>query len=92
VHGSRSRTGDDARGASSGGRGARWGGDEFAILLPDCCEDEARKIIARVTPTTPSLQSCAAGIAEWDGVETSDELVRRADVELLRHKHVSAYR
>ena len=69
----------------------RWGGDEFAVLLPDCCEDAAREIIARVTPTTPSLQSCAAGIAEWDGAETSDELVWRADAELLSHKRVRAY-
>jgi diguanylate cyclase (GGDEF)-like protein len=64
----------------------RWGGDEFAALLPDCSEDAARAIIARVTPTTPTPQSCGAGIAEWDGAETSDELVGRADAELLSHK------
>jgi diguanylate cyclase (GGDEF)-like protein len=68
----------------------RWGGDEFAALLPDCCEGEAHEIIARVTPTTPSFQSCAAGVAEWDGTETSDELVWRADAELLRHKRANA--
>src|SRR4051812_12866225 len=55
----------------------RWGGDEFAALLPDCSEDEAREIISRVTPITPSLQSCGAGVAEWDCVETADELVWR---------------
>jgi diguanylate cyclase (GGDEF)-like protein len=64
----------------------RWGGDEFAALLPDCPEGAAHEIIARVTPTTPSLQSCAAGIAAWDGAETSDELVGRADAELLKRK------
>jgi diguanylate cyclase len=64
----------------------RWGGDEFAALLPDCSEDEARDIISRVTPTTPSLQSCAAGVAGWDGMETSDELVWRADADLLTEK------
>lgn len=69
----------------------RWGGDEFAALLPDCSEDEAREIIARVTPTTPSLQSCGAGIAEWDGAETSDELVWRADAELLDQKRARVY-
>jgi diguanylate cyclase len=64
----------------------RWGGDEFAALLPDCSEDDAREIIARVASTTPGLQSCAAGIAEWDGTETFDELVWRADADLLTQK------
>jgi diguanylate cyclase len=65
----------------------RWGGDEFAVLLPDCSEDEAQEIISRVTPTTPSVQSCAAGLAEWDGTETADGLVSRADADLLEQKH-----
>jgi diguanylate cyclase len=64
----------------------RWGGDEFAALLPDCSEGAAHEIIARVTSTTPGLQSCAAGVAAWDGAETSDELLSRADVELLKRK------
>ncbi|HZB07251.1 MAG TPA: GGDEF domain-containing protein [Thermoleophilaceae bacterium] len=64
----------------------RWGGDEFAALLPDCSEGAAHEIIARVTSTTPGLQSCAAGVVAWDGAETSDELVWRADVELLKQK------
>jgi diguanylate cyclase len=70
----------------------RWGGDEFAALLPDCFEGEAHEIIARVTSTTPSLQSCAAGIAAWDGTETSDELVWRADAELLKRKRANLQR
>ena len=67
----------------------RWGGDEFAALLPDCSEGEAHEIIARVTSTTPSLQSCAAGTAAWDGTETADELVWRADAELLKRKRAN---
>jgi diguanylate cyclase len=70
----------------------RWGGDEFAALLPDCSEGEAREIIARVTSTTPSLQSCAAGVAAWDGTETSDDLVWRADAELLKQKRAHVFR
>jgi diguanylate cyclase (GGDEF)-like protein len=65
----------------------RWGGDEFAVLFPDCSNAEAHEVVARVTPTTPRSQSCAAGIATWDGTETSDELVYRADAELLKPKH-----
>jgi len=70
----------------------RWGGDEFAALLPDCCEGEAHQIIARVTSTTPGLQSCAAGVATWDGMETSDGMVGRADADLLRQKRTRVYR
>jgi diguanylate cyclase len=64
----------------------RWGGDEFAVLLPDCSEPAAQEVIARVSATTPSLQSCAAGVVAWDGEETSHELVQRADTELLKTK------
>jgi diguanylate cyclase (GGDEF)-like protein len=70
----------------------RWGGDEFAVLLPDCGERQAQEVIARVSPTTPSMQSCAAGVAAWDGEETSHDLVRRADTELLREKRIGLYR
>src|SRR5918993_1128736 len=64
----------------------RWGGAEVAGLLPDCSEGAAHEIIARVTSTTPGLLSCAAGVAAWDGVETSDELMWRSDAELLKRK------
>jgi diguanylate cyclase len=66
----------------------RWGGDEFAVLLPDCPEPEAQDVIARVSPATPNMQTCAAGIAAWDGKETSDQLVRRADTELSKEKRI----
>jgi diguanylate cyclase (GGDEF)-like protein len=67
----------------------RWGGDEFSVLLPDCSESEALEIIARVTPTTPSFQSCAAGLAVLDGTETCDKLVWRADGDLLKRKRAT---
>lgn len=68
----------------------RWGGDEFAILLPGCCECQAKEVIARLGSATPSHQSCAAGIAAWYARETADELLRRADTALLVEKHVRA--
>jgi diguanylate cyclase (GGDEF)-like protein len=67
----------------------RWGGDEFAALLPDCSDGAADEIIARVTSTTPGPQSCAAGVATWDGAETADELVGRVDADLLTQKRES---
>jgi diguanylate cyclase len=70
----------------------RWGGDEFAVLLPDCSEREIQEIIARITRSTPSLQSCAAGVAAWDGNETAHDLLRRADTRLLERKRAQTYR
>jgi diguanylate cyclase (GGDEF)-like protein len=64
----------------------RWGGDEFAVLLPDCFEREIQEIIARISQSTPSLQSCAAGVSAWDGSETAHDLLRRADTQLLEQK------
>jgi diguanylate cyclase len=66
----------------------RWGGDEFALLCPDCPESEALQVIARLGPATPSLQSCAAGVAAWDGRETLHDLIGRADMALLEEKRV----
>lgn len=66
----------------------RWGGDEFALLLPECSAREAEEVIARLAPATPSLQSCAAGVAAWDGRETLHDLLSRADAALLEQKRV----
>jgi diguanylate cyclase (GGDEF)-like protein len=70
----------------------RWGGDEFAVLLPDCSEREIREIIARISQSTPSRQSCAAGVAAWDGNETAHDLLRRADTQLLEQKRAQISR
>jgi diguanylate cyclase (GGDEF)-like protein len=70
----------------------RWGGDEFAVLLPDCAEGEIQEIIARISQSTPNLQSCAAGVAAWDGNETAHDLLRRADTQLLEQKRAQRYR
>jgi diguanylate cyclase len=66
----------------------RWGGDEFALLLPDCSGSEAEEVLARLGPATPSLQSCAAGVATWDGRETVHDLLQRADRTLFEEKRV----
>ena len=65
---------------------ARYGGEEFAILLEDCSAANARTVIDRVRATTPSGQTCSAGVAQWDGIETPAELVARTDVALYTAK------
>ena len=65
---------------------ARVGGDEFAVLIPDCSHTEAPELIARLRARMPRPQSCSIGVATWDTVEASDELMRRADRALYDAK------
>jgi diguanylate cyclase (GGDEF)-like protein/PAS domain S-box-containing protein len=65
---------------------ARYGGDEFAITLPDCPPALALTVIGRVQAATPNGIASSAGIASSDGVETADQLVARADAALYDAK------
>jgi len=65
---------------------ARYGGEEFAIALPACALEDALTIVDRLRAATPSGQTCSAGVACWDGEESSDGLVARADAALYQAK------
>jgi diguanylate cyclase (GGDEF)-like protein/PAS domain S-box-containing protein len=65
---------------------ARYGGEEFAVLLPDCELSVATTVIERLRAATPAAETCSAGVAQWNGEETADELVARADVALYSAK------
>ena len=65
---------------------ARWGGEEFAVLLDRCEPDEAWAVVERLRAAVPGDVTCSAGIAVWDGHETPDELFARADRALYRAK------
>jgi diguanylate cyclase (GGDEF)-like protein len=65
---------------------ARYGGEEFILLLPAADTLAADAIVARLLAATPAGQTFSAGIATWDGAETSDELVARADAALYAAK------
>jgi diguanylate cyclase (GGDEF)-like protein/PAS domain S-box-containing protein len=64
----------------------RLGGDEFAVLLPGCGMDQGRLVADRIRAATPGLTTCSIGIARWDGEETDEGLLRRADEALYRAK------
>ncbi|MCO8270113.1 diguanylate cyclase [Actinoplanes sp. TRM 88003] len=66
---------------------ARYGGEEFVVLLPDATEDETREALNRARAATPLGQTFSAGIAVWDGAETSDQLIERADAALYQAKN-----
>jgi diguanylate cyclase (GGDEF)-like protein len=63
----------------------RYGGEEFAVLLPDCGLEHAMAIAERLRTALPE-GSCSIGIAEWVRGESVDELVRRADQALYAAK------
>ena len=65
---------------------ARYGGEEFIVLLPGVGAALGTEILARLRAATPLGQCFSAGLAVWDGVETSDELIGRADRALYAAK------
>lgn len=65
---------------------ARFGGEEFVVVLPGCAASDAAALIDRLRQATPSRQTCSAGVAAWDGAEDASALIERADRALYRAK------
>src|SRR4051794_92244 len=65
---------------------ARYGGGGFGVGIAGLAAEEALAIVARLRPVTPRGQTFSAGLAEWDGHEPADALVRRADQALYLAK------
>jgi diguanylate cyclase (GGDEF)-like protein/PAS domain S-box-containing protein len=65
---------------------ARYGGEEFAVLLPHSDDDAARAVVERLLEAVPLGQTASAGIAAWDGHESAEALLARADAALYEAK------
>ncbi|MDP1784823.1 MAG: GGDEF domain-containing protein, partial [Sulfuricurvum sp.] len=73
---------------------ARWGGEEFVILLPDTSLSSAikmaealrQRIEVNVFETVKNL-TCSIGVAEFNPVEEADDLLQRADEKLYGAKN-----
>ncbi|MDQ4040535.1 MAG: sensor domain-containing diguanylate cyclase, partial [Actinomycetota bacterium] len=65
---------------------ARYGGEEFGLVLPHCPLEVGLEVVERLRSVTVGGQTCSAGVAVWDGSESPDELVRRADAALYAAK------
>ena len=71
---------------------ARLGGDEFVALLPDCPQAEAKRVAQRLCRDL-SLGSigctCSTGVASWNGYESGERLLARADKLLYEAKRAT---
>lgn len=65
---------------------ARWGGEEFCLLLPGCDEDDACALIEQLRPVVPEGQTFSAGVAVWTPGTSAEQLVAQADAALYRAK------
>jgi hypothetical protein len=61
-------------------------GEEFALLAPACGLDDARVLADRLRAVVPGGATVSIGVAAWDGQETAEELVARADSALYAAK------
>lgn len=62
---------------------ARYGGDEFVLLMPDTDDLGARSVLGRFAAVRPA--GWTGGVAEWSG-EPFEQWIARADEDLYRRK------
>ncbi|MGZ4452324.1 MAG: putative bifunctional diguanylate cyclase/phosphodiesterase [Nocardioides sp.] len=65
---------------------SRYGGDEFAAILPDHSLGRAADIADRLREVAPSGVTISAGVACWAEGDTASVLLGRADVALYEAK------
>jgi GAF domain-containing protein len=69
---------------------ARVGGDEFAVVLPNCAACDLDVMAERLRGAVTHGPGCGLGIVVWDGAESAATLVRRADEALYADKAQAA--
>ena len=72
---------------------ARWGGEEFVVLLPHCTAAEAaclaerlRTLVAACPMPGVGQVTASYGVAQWQPGESPDDWFRRLDQSLYRAK------
>jgi diguanylate cyclase (GGDEF)-like protein len=65
---------------------SRYGGDEFALLLPDQPLGRAADLADELRAATPRGLTASAGVAGWEPGDSGSVLMGRADVALYQAK------
>lgn len=65
---------------------ARFGGEEFIVLMPGTALAEAAGVADRLRGLTPNEQTASVGVVSWDGREDATSLIARADAALYQAK------
>jgi diguanylate cyclase (GGDEF)-like protein len=65
---------------------ARYGGEEFALALPGTNLEHAQEMLDRLREALPDDQTCSAGVCQWNGEESAEQLTARADTLLYAAK------
>ena len=58
---------------------ARHGGEEFVVAMPNTDLQAAEAMLERLRAAVPGDQTVSAGVVLWDGSESAETLVARAD-------------
>jgi diguanylate cyclase (GGDEF)-like protein len=67
---------------------ARHGGDEFAVLLPDCPLAEAMVVIERMRLATPAGVTASVGVTTSHNADQAEQLMARVDGALYEAKRL----
>lgn len=76
----------------------RYGGDEFAIILPDTSEEQTVQLAQRISREVKTIHSfdksvtISIGTAEYSGEDNPSDLIRRTDQALYRAKQMGKNR
>ncbi len=75
----------------------RLGGEEFAVILPDCTRVQALAIAENLRLCCAGLEfesesgplriTCSLGVSHWQSDDTVDSLMKRADIALYQAKN-----
>lgn len=65
---------------------ARYGGEEFAVVISGCDERAARTVGDRLRGAMLDGETVSIGLARWNGSESPERLVSRADEALYAAK------
>lgn len=65
---------------------ARFGGEEFVVVVPDSTVKQATPVLQRLRTATPLGATCSIGVAEWRPGESPELTLARADAALYEAK------